>query len=118
MRNLIIACFLVAALSSWAYAVKPKLPRDYEGQKIQDFAPDGSQARTLTVNSTTVDMHNNVKYAVFALQSSAKFRLQSTVTKVGTLRYLPKGNVYQRAVNDKTAFISISSATNTVLELQ
>jgi hypothetical protein len=111
-----LMALIMAALAVTAFAAKPELPVDGRGVKIQGFAPDGKKAVSLTKNSTTTDMRDDIQYAVFALQSSCKFRNQSTVTKAGTLRYLPKGNIYNRLVNQSTPFLNTTSCANVTLE--
>lgn len=115
-KFLLLALILSCAATAWA--IRPDLPVDGKGIRIPNFAPDAKKQQTLTVNRTAVNMTDDLQFAVFNPLSSCKFRVMSTATKAGTMRYLPKNANYQRAVNPSAPFLNVTACTNGTLERQ
>jgi hypothetical protein len=114
---ILFAAFTVLLAIS-VYAAKPDLPVDGRGIRVQNFAPDGKKDVALTNNSQTTDMRDDLQYLVQNQASSCKFRTMTTATKVGALKYLAKGAIYQRGVNNSTPFFNSTSCGNGKMERQ
>jgi hypothetical protein len=107
----IIVCVLISVS---AFAALPNLPRDKDGQKIQNFAPDESKKVALTINHTVTDVSNDIRFSLYT-PTACKFRLLSTVTKVGVYSTLPVNANTERVINHNTVlskFLNTTGCTN------
>lgn len=110
-RPIFIVLLILAIGAGVAFAAKQELPKDLKGTKFFVFAPDGKKQQSFSANRTAVNMTEDMQYAIQNPTSSCKFRLQSTATRVGALRHLPKPVDYQRGVNSNTPFLNVSACT-------
>jgi hypothetical protein len=89
--------------------------------KIQVFAPDGTTATTLTVNSVTVNLSN---YIMFAVESGSgttcNVRLMPTSAKGAYVQTVLRvaGTLFIRAKNSATPFANFSGCTAGSYSLQ
>jgi len=113
MKKIAILIFIL--LAAVAYAGTGTLDKV---NSVQQIAPNGKKDRTLTVNSSTVDMRGDAQWAVFSSVSTCKFRTMSTTTKAGLKRSVPQSTWLHRGVNAITPYINFSSCTNGQLQRQ
>jgi len=116
MRKTLLVCALLTVAST-AFAVKPELPRDGQGMKIQGFAPSGKKSVQLTVNSQTTNYTDDIRWSVYT-PTACGFRLMSTATKVGIKHTLPANATTERVVNSATPYVNYSGCTNGELQVQ
>ena len=119
MRNYIIIAFAIffSWLSYGAFAGKPELPKDGMKTKITAHAPDARKDVTLTVNSQTVDMTNDISWSASGA-SDCSYRSMSTATKAGVQKPLYGGQWNTRAIGASSVHMNYSGCTGWVLERQ
>ena len=108
---------LLLALAAPAMAVKPELPRDGAGQKVQNFAPDGGKTLLLTIASTPVDMTGDLGWQLYS-PTACKYRLMPTAVKAGSALTVPVTTSIERRVNSATPFLNFTGCTNGELQRQ
>lgn len=118
MKRPILYAVAQVLIASFAYAAKSTLTVDERGIRVPFFAPDAKKQQSFSANRTAKDMRDDIAFAIQNPQSSCKFRLQSTATRVGSFRYLPKGANYQRGVNPSTPYLNTSTCANGTGEYQ
>ena len=116
MKKFIVLIVLLCA--SVVIAASPEAQRDGVGYKMPIFSPDGRKDVSLTVNSSTVDMRNDIQWSAFA-PGDCSFRVMSTSTKVGLKRTIKGGSwTFPRGRNSSTPFINFTSCTSGELQRQ
>lgn len=113
---LVLAC--VALYVATAFADKSELIRDAVGAKVQGFASNGREAADLTHVSQTVDMSNEIAWAVFSNRSTCKFRTMSTATKRGLTRSVPASTWTTRNIHPLAPFVNFTGCRQGELEKQ
>ncbi len=79
----------------------------------QGLAPNGKKDAALTVNSTTLNMANDIEWSVYVPSSTTTcvFRTMSTATKAGLAKPIPAATWTSRKVNGATPFINFTGCT-------
>lgn len=115
MKKLIIAAILLITSSAFAAGV---IQTDGQGQAIQGGAPNGFLSQLLTVNSTTVDMTNNIYWSLYST-TACKYRIMPTTAKgVYPAFTIPASERVSFVVNQNTKFINFSGCTSGELSRQ
>jgi len=105
---LLISLFVFTTV---AFAMKSELPRDGGSTKLQACAPTLKNDSLITATS----QHKNVTDANcwrFYAASDAKFRVQSSATKIGVQHTIPGGSWYTEAVSNYK-FVNFSGYVGT-----
>jgi hypothetical protein len=104
MKKLI---FLALTIATTVFAAEPQLPGG--NKPIQQFAPDGSYNRILSVASVTMDLSDNLMYACYSGSGTCYLRLMPTSAKAGMTQVLIPNAVWLTyAKNPATPFVNMS----------
>lgn len=81
MKRIIVAAIIFATFTTVAWG-SGLLPKDLNGNIIQGGAPNPFLVQILTVNSTTIDVSNNVWWTLYA-PTACKYRIMDTTDVTG-----------------------------------
>jgi len=107
MKRLITITLIVVFASTAFAAGKLVMEDSNRNIAIQGFAPDGAKDTTLTGNSQTVNVSNDVAWSAYCAADGI-YRNMSTTTKAGSSKIIPDTTWHTRVVNPKSPFLNIS----------
>ena len=118
MKTCILIFTISVLIASQAFAAPGDPGTFNQGQIIQGFAPNGTLAAALTVNSATYDMSLYAAFSVYA-PIDGKIRFMATSSKAGSVQEPVLGGQWNTfIVNKATPFVNLSSLVGGFLRRQ
>ena len=116
MKKLITLALVLMATAAFAGGT---LERDGSNSAIiQGYAPDGLKSQILTVNSTTIDMTNDLYWSLYST-TACKFRQMPTSAKGAYPQFtVPASERIGFVVHKNTKFVNYSGCTSGELNRQ
>lgn len=111
-----VAFILILAVGVMGvFAEPPELPVDSRGAKMQVHAPSAGKDQILGVASTTIDMSDDLSWAVYS-PVDCKYRTMTSAAKQGVQKTIPAETWHVRGVRKGSAFTNFSGCTLGQLE--